>query len=648
MADSQDPFAQNIIGVQSLIEEKTNKVPGQSEDPEGVAGEKYGVLTLNLTDEELLKLRDEWEKKYAPYETKIHLIQEKNKESYLGKKANGQWLAGDENIAANLQFEALETFLAATLSKEPDPVVFADNTPEGNSVSTAIKTLLQYHTDQLSMRYKLAQMVRQWAIYHLGVLKYGWNKEINDVQIENRKIKDFVFDPDGYVDAEGDFIGYLGERITVTAEKLIEMFPDAKTYIELETEGKMGTEVVYTEWWTNEYCFVTYKKRVLDKHKNEYFKYPEAPKDPLTGQPMVDPLTNLPMAPVPARNHFALPKKPYTFLSVYSLQEQPHDITGLIEQNIPNQRLITKRTEQIDFNISASNNSFALSEDNFNQETGKQFAQARKKGNPTLVPSGGPIDSAIKDLNAQSLPADVFNSLEINKNDLRQSWGVQGITSQPQDEDQTARGMILNQAHDTTRIGGGIGERIEQVAKGAYNWLTQLYGIFYDEQHFAAIMGGLKAVEYVTFTNAQMDRQIIVSVAPDSMAPKDEITEINMAQTLFDKGCIGPKTLLNILNFPNPDESAADGLLYKLDPMTYLQLNFPQFAQQIQQQQMMNQQAQMQAQAQGAGMQAQAQAQGTANGTPPEALTEPNKTSPAQDPASAALSQVTMPNGAKV
>jgi hypothetical protein len=126
-----------------------------------------------------------------------------------------------------------------------------------------------------------------------------------------------------------------------------------------------------------------------------------------------------------------------------------------------------------------------------------------------------------------------------------------------------------------------------------------------------------------------------VSVSPDSLKPKDETTEINLAQALFDKGAIGPKTLLKILDFPDPDESAADGVLYQADPMAYLQLNFPDLLQQMQQAQA--EQAAMQQM----GMPAAGMAQ--AGGVPPEAVTEPAE-GLSSEPASAALANVPMPS----
>lgn len=596
-----DPFSLSIKGVENLVESNVNKIDDKTND-EGVNGGLYGTLTLDLDDAELIALKKKWEDKYRSYESKIQEVFKKNRNSYLGYRSQNNWLVdGNKPTPGNMQFEAEETFLAAALAKNPEPVVFSDNTEEGNALSDGVRTMLAFHADQLVVRRKLTIMVRQWSIYQLGVLKVGWNKKINDISVENRRIENFVFDPDGYIDAYGDFSSYLGERIKTEAGALIKLYPKGKDYITLDVNGKMGTQVTYTHWYTDEYCFVTYKDKVLDKYKNELYNYDEDEEGAIK------------------RNHFPYPKKPFIFLSVFSLQERPHDITGMIEQNIPNQDLISRRVEQIDFNISALNNAFAFSEDNFTQATAKQAANAWRKGNPILIPSGGPIDRAFVKMQVMDLPAAFFTELENNKNALKSSWGIQGIASEPNEPDQTARGLILQQSHDTTRIGGGVGDSIEQVADNLFNWFVQLYYVFYDEKHFAAIMGNAKAVEYIQLSNKDLDRQLIVSVAPDSMRPKDDISEANLAQTLFDKEAIGPKTLLKMLDFPNPDDSAEDGILYKTDPMLYIQLNFPELSAQI--------------------AQAQQQSNPVPGGNVPPQAPVPSPTL-SQEPASASLNQV--------
>lgn len=573
MADLNDPIALNVSGVSQLIGSKLNKVSGEgSQELEGIDGEKVDVLSLDMSDEKLLELRDDWESQYAGYEASINVRQEANKIYYMGKQLEGSPLTSEFPIASNLQWEAAETFYPAALSKNPEPVTYCDNTPEGNELASDIKTMLQYHADYLDLRSLLTLQTRQWSIYFLGVKKWGWDNKTNEVTVSVRRIQDFVFDREGYVDTKCHFTSYLGERITVTAEKLIELFPKSEVDITLEVDGKLGTKVTYTEWWTDEFCFVTFKKIILDKHKNEFFNHPTKQTDEYGLEDDVD-----------GQNHFAYPLKPYTFLSVYSLAEQPHDITNNMEQNIPNQNLVSKRTMQIDANLSKQNNSRAYSENNFNQETAKQASNAMAKGNPVLVPQGGPISEAIHDFPAQGYSDSAFKELEMNKEALRQSWGVEGITATPPDENSTARGMILNGQHSNSRLGGGIGEAIERVAKADFNWLVQLYYVFYDEPHIAAVLGQMKGTEFVTLHAGNLNRKVIVTVSPDSMKPKDEITEMNQAMTLWQEGALDPLTLHTLLNMPNPKETAAQTWLYHTNPALYGQMNFPDLQQEIMQ-----------------------------------------------------------------
>lgn len=598
-----DPISLNVAGVQSLVGSKLNKVnSGATNELEGLESEKIDELTLSLSDEELLQLKQKWESRYAGYEAKLKARQDANKAYYLGRQKEGsQWVTTDgQPISANLLFEAEETFLPAALAKNPEPVVWADNTEEGNKLSDDVKSMLQYHADTLVLRRKLTLMTRHWSIYFIGIAKHGWDEKIQEITTEVRDPRNFVFDPEGYIDVYGDYIGPLGERITVTASRLIELFPKHKGYITLMVDGKLGTNVTYTEWWNDDYCFYTFKDMVLDKSKNPYFNYEKTEQTiGLDGMPQE--------VKVPGKNHFAIPKKPYTFLSVFSLGEQPHDETSLIEQNIPNQRRVSRRTEQIDYNLSRANNSTVFSENNFTQETAKQASTGMAKGHPILVPSGGPITEAIHQIPAQGIDASYFKELENSKEDLRTIFGTQGITPTEDKKSETARGMILQNQYDSSRIGGGIGDALEQVADNIFNWWVQLYHIHYDVPHVASILGQMKAVEYVQLSAQSLDRRLVISVSPNSMKPKDEISEMNEAMQLFEAGVLDPKTLLTRLNFPDPQTTAEQSVLWMIDKNAYMQLNFPQLAQQLAQvqQQAMAQQNALQQQQVQQGMQQQ-------------------------------------------
>lgn len=546
----KDAFALNIDGVENLISSGINKQNDNPNEQEGVISDAIDILDLPMTDEELLLLKKDYEHKSSEYIAKIEPRQKQNKAYLSGTQNQGTSALNNKTVPSNLLFESTATFVPQALAKNPEPVVWSDNTPEGKSASNDIKTMLQYHADIKCLRKKLGVMVWQWGVYFIAGIKHGWNTEINDIDSDVRKPKNLVFDPDGWVDEYGDFTSWLGERIQDTAQNVIDKFPNGREYIETDVALKMGTMITYTEWWTDEYCFVTYKEKVLDKHKNEFFNYGSE-----------------------KTNHFSKPKKPYTFLSVFTLQEQPHDFTNLIEQNIANQDRVNKRDVQIEKNLDHGNNSILVSDTGFTVETASQAANAMEKGDPILV--SGDIDKAIKRIPANPLPDGILQSQQIDKDTQRGIYGVQGLVPNTK-SDQRVRNNILNEEHDSSRIGGGIGDALEQVADNIFNWWLQLYYVFYDEARYGSIMGTGRAVEFVKLIMDGQERHFAVSVSPNSMTPKDEISEQNLAMERWKGGAIDPIGLTKALNSPDPMEDAKRLVLWTTNPQLYLLTYFPE------------------------------------------------------------------------
>ncbi len=413
----KDPVQLNIDGVRQLVGSRMNKTGGGAgSNDEGVEGDYIDVLSLKMDDSELIALAKKWEDKYKPYEQAIHTRQNRNKTYYLGQQKQG-FDGRDIPVASNLLFEAEETFIPAALAKNPEPVVWADNTEEGKAESNLVKTMLQYHADVLVLRRKLGLMVRHWSIYMLGAIKHGWDERVSDITSDVIFPQNLILDPDATIDVYGNYEGYyLGERKTCDADELVKRFPKQKAYITILAEGKMGTEMKYTEWLTNDYCFYTLKDRVIDKHKNPTWNWDE---DKMT----TDLYGNEVKETNTGKNHFARPKIPVTFLSVFSLGETPHDITTLIEQNIPQQDIVNKRVDQIDTNLDRSNNSIVFSDQHFTAETAKQAAMAMQKGNPILA--SGDIRGAVERFPAPNFPGDAFNQLNDMTDRLRSIFGTQ-------------------------------------------------------------------------------------------------------------------------------------------------------------------------------------------------------------------------------
>lgn len=568
MADI-DSFAENIEGVKSLIQSTENKTDVGAEA--NAVGELVDALTLEMDDTKLKALSDSWQAQNDGYYPKIKPRQEMNKMYYLGRQRQSQ-NQQSKVVSSNIIFEAEETFIPQALSKNPEPVVWSDNTTEGKEASNDVKTMLQYHADVLSLRRMLGVVTRHNSIYLVGVLKHGWDTESNDITTKVRQPKNFIFAPKSYINEKGRYIGeFLGEKIETSAEDLIKKFPAHAAAITLKVSAKMGTMVTYIEWSTDKFCFYRFEEIILDKHKNQYFNYET------TEAGEADEYGNQTQTVTPGMNHFAAPRMPYTFLSVFSLQEQPYDETSLVEQAIPNQDDINDQDTQVSRNLRTGNNGIAVSGLSFDKETARQAAAALEDGDPVLVPDGQ-VETAIKRLPAAQLPPGLLQSLQIKKDTLRSVFGVQGLAASAEDQNDSVRGQIMAQNHDSTRIGGGIGDALEQVADDVFNWWLQLYYVFYDEPHYAAIMGNGRAVQYVMLSRANMNRHFVVSVAPNSMKPKDEVAEMNLAIDLANKGWLDPINLFKKLDFPDPLETAKMVMMYKMNPAGYMAQFFPEQA----------------------------------------------------------------------
>ena len=568
-----DSFQQNISGVGNLINSDINKTRVNADEP---VGEIVDAFELSMTDDELLHLAKVWTGKHSMYYPKIEGRAKINKMYYAGQEYQ-YGLQVKKGVSSNLIFEAHETFIPEALAKNPEPVVWSDDTVEGKEASNQIKAMLQYKADTMGLRKKLGIALRHWGIYFIGILEHGWDKEAKDFTLDVRNPKDFIWDPDAYIDEIGRYIGeFIGRKVHVTAEKMIEKFPKHSSYIKLKVDNKLGTKMTYVKWNTDKFCFYTFEEVVLDKHKNEFYNYEQKEQNTEEEQAQygLEPVTV-----TPGKNHFANPIMPYSFFSVFTLQEQPHDVTNLIEQSIPNQDRILERDLQITKNLRTGNNSIAVSGQSFTVETARQAAQAIEDGDPVLVPDGE-VDRAIKRIPASPLPNGILQAQENDKEMLRNVFGTQGLTSQPATAGTTARGIITNQNKDSSRIGGGIGESLEQLADNVFNWWLQMMYVFYDEPHYAAIVGQGSAVQYTKIINSDLNRQFVVSVSPNSMAPKDEISERNEAVSLWSAKAIDPINLAKKLNMPDAMEYAKAVVLWSTNPQQYLATYFPESAMQ--------------------------------------------------------------------
>lgn len=558
-----DPLLQGYYSLSKDV----NKV-GSESDTASVVSELLPELDLSMTDDELVALKRDWIKQWEPYSREIEKQQKENEEYWLGAQYNPG--DGKRPIIDNLIFESLETFLPIATRPKPDPLVEGDGSPQGQEVAKNVRHMLAYLADDLAYNLKVKQVARYWALYMLGVIKVGWSMKENDITCAAIRPQKLILDPKSTIQ-ECEYDGYyVGEYLEDMASDLVLRFPKKTKYITDKVHGKMGTTVQYLMWTTDDYVFWTLDDEVLAKNKNPHWNYDQEQ----PGQ-MDEMGTAGPTQQIPGKNHFKNRKKPYVFLSIFSLGKQPHDEANLVRQNIPLQDLINKRLVQMDKNADNANGGLAVSGDAFTEEQASKAAKAKRNGGVVWVPTG-PVQNAIVELNGAQIPNFVYESLVDYRNELRNIFGTRGSTAQGTIQDKTVRGKMQIKGQDSDRIGGGISTYLEQFTDNVFNWFVQLMYVYYDEPHYATVLGKERAQEYIQLTNTDFSAKLLVGVKEGSMIPQDPITKREEALMLWSQHGIDPITFFDRLEFPNPRESAKNLFLWLSDPVAL----FPDLAQQ--------------------------------------------------------------------
>ncbi len=605
-----------IQGVMGLFR-NINKADNVSENSNPTPTNEY---QSTLDDVEILQLTSQRKRDYSVYYTEVSKSQTLAFGYWVGNQRSEEYSIGEagktrKELIDNLIFEAVETFLPIATRSNPDPLVTADPSDIGQKIAHDIKCALVDWADTVKLRRKLARTTRNWTWARIGVLKMYWDVLSKSIKAEVINPKRMMWDKDGFVDEGGIFQGeWEAEKKKATAKKLIEMFPSKRKEILSKTKGKTGTKLEYIEWWDrgSDLYFTIDDDLVLGKFKNPNWNYDGTIKetDPMTGEEVE--------TEIQGTNHLKEKTSPYRYLSIFSTGLQPHDETSLILQNIPLQDEVNFTGRQIAKNVSGMNNGMVVSGKSFTEDQAAQAASALRRGVAIRVPNGD-VREAVSRFPAPPLPNDVFEHLQDMRNEIKNIFGTSGSTPQGLKSTESVRGKILINQMDSSRIGGGITEQLEQLADSVYNLAVQFMFVYYDEEHFITTAGAVSGMELITLKNSNFPllKTLNITVKEGSLVPKDPLTQRNEAVDLWSANAIDPLSLYKKLDFPDPVEATKQLILWQLlqkgaiPPQAYL----PNFQ--------LNAQTQLPTEQAGTGTSAiNAPTGGETGQTPPEATSQ--------------------------
>jgi len=556
-----NPLVEAYASISKNINKMRNKDVPETE--EGIVSLKYPELKLDISNQKLVDLTNKWEKEWtsSPVYAQWLKDSEENEKYWRGKHYSRPEMDSTRAQVDNAIFEALETYLPQVTRRNPEPTLALVNKkeeedPEKQEFVTELKDKLGSIADDVKLRLKLKKEARHWAIYLLGAQKYTWDLDLDIPTVKVIRVQKLILDPNATVDEDGYTGNRIGEHRKLPASDMIAIIegsdPEegAVKYIKDLVKEDLDTEVGFVEFWTPKMMWWKLGDKILFKKRNIHWNYDKE----VQGESTVDEMgTEIPgeMQKVKGQNHFPSPRMPYKFLSVFNLGKQPVDDTSLIGQNLANQDTINKRNKQIDKNADSQNNGVVVSleRSGLNDAQAKNVSEAFRKGGTVAIPTGA-VQDAIMRIPAPALPADIYNDLLDKRNRMKDIFGTRGSSAAGLETETTVRGKVMNRTLDSDRIGGGFSEYLEQMADDAYDWFIQLLYVYDDK-----------------YANMADKPKVNSSVKEGSLLPKDSTTIANQAIELAAGGKMSIIDLYKRLDYPNPEELAAN---------VWLEINAPE------------------------------------------------------------------------
>lgn len=550
-----------------------NKSRGITEDADPISEEEF---SSDLSDEKIIELKRGWTDVYNKYYADIEPSQALAFEYWIGRqKADDEGFQGT-SLVINKIFKAIETFVPIATRANPDPLVNGDPSDIGQQLSHAVKSALIHEADRQKLRKILKKLIRHWIIYRIGIIKLAYDPIKQQIVTEVINPKRWMGDPDGHWDEAGFFTGeWQCEKKKNTASRLSEMFPKKAEFIMTQAKGKEGTKLEYLEWWyRGRDVFYTMNDIVLGKFKNPHWNWDVKGKPEVKGDD-----GNTLLEEVPEQegiNHFDEPKSPYIGLSIFSTGLQPHDETGLVIQNIPLQDEVNERARQISKNVKGYNGGLVVSSDFTESQASGASAHLRKGG--AIRTPGKDVSKAVMRLENPAMPSQVFEQQKSSEQELEDIFGISGSSPSGIDEQDTVRGKIMVNQLDSSRIGGGITEYLEQSADSIYNYWVQLMFVHFTEPHYFITAGIQEGQTLVSIVNTQfaLVKQLDITVKEGSLIPKDPLTQRNEAMDLWSAKAIDPLNFYKRLDFADPSGMTQSLILWnmlqqgQIQPQMYL------------------------------------------------------------------------------
>lgn len=484
-------------------------------------------------------------------------------------------------IFENRILQSVETLVPIAKSRSPEPAIYVSGgTKEvAQDLENKLKdTLINRWRDVLQMPQKMTQIVRDDYLSYWGVLKFEYDKDLDDYNFSRRDPKNIWCRLTAKSIADSDV---SIEKNELELYKLIEMFPDdEKILMEAYGTEEKGTKVEYFELWTDDFTINATGdwQFVFGKRRNPHWNWTTE-----------DGVTEEEVSEYPY-NFFKSPRKPYEELAGFRAGGKVRDDTSLVEQARELQDQLNRILRQID--VMSQDNGLDIF--NSNVVTEKTVQKRMDRGpKAALLADIGP-EQSLGNVALRLPPNRHLEDLRRQADDIRDAldnhFGTHATTRGERKGQETFGRSKLLVGADVSR-GLPSMEALADFYQRIFDWNLQGMIVYWTTPHNVPVATGkdmLLSQEDLTYVPTKEDTEtevspegkedtkelkvfdITMTVGQEAVIPRDKAEEAKTATDLYVGGKLDPKTAFERLGFSDPDEAAYRTILLNLDPAAYV------------------------------------------------------------------------------
>lgn len=532
------------------------------------------------------------------YKSNIRIYQ--NKPSWID-----QLPAKRAKLRANRVFSDMEAVINALIANPPKPqFIAARDTPEAISLATNEEHYFNKKYADLNLKEIMRKGVRNLYLGRLIVVKCFWDSTINDFNaraLDPRKIR---ISPTATSEKNAE---YVIEEVEDYLLSVMRRFPDKAQKIALQTGYRdydqiliSNPKIVYQEAWIRDYVLFKYNNIIMGITKNPYWDWDgllvtpqenEELKD-LGGeqrrvkmyeiraaqeerqaqqheQQEVDQNGDLPTGDfqdIPQTyasyyfNHFDAPRKPYIWATAFNNENTPVGQTDMITQAAPLQEGIDRRKQDIDENASLVNGQVKVN------ATSMDKADAQKlRFEARGVIWGKDVVNGVKREMGTPLPEFVFQDMQDSRAEIDNIMAASSALRGEREGSETKAGRLALVDQSYMRLNEYV-QVVDYVNYEMFNWFYQLAKVRYTEHHYAKEMGEQNALQMISIIQDDFIQGAEVRIIAGKTLPEDREFRYQQAQEDVKAGLISPVEYLTIAGYNNPQETAKQAFLFKVDP----------------------------------------------------------------------------------